>query len=269
MAPYFSAEHLVQLEEGLKGIQGKHDDLLHSYTTHDFSTTEGEEFAHHGLVRRIGVMARCIVAIFQALPPENTELPPDYRVIDATIALQSFIFNLSGAIDNLAWVLVKERRITDRDKPLPATFVGLRSKNKVVRNALSDDFRASLTEFENWFNYVDSYRHSLAHRIPLYIPPHCVDPKNAAAYQDLERRHQEALRRRDVNLHDRLLAEQANLTFFRPWMKHSFSEEARPVAFHAQVIADFLSIEELAWLTLKEIGGTRKSIPFRHLVSRN
>ncbi len=269
MAPYFSVEHLVQLEEGLKGIQGKYEDFLHSYTTHGFSTTEGEEFAHHGLVRRIRVMARCIVAIFQALPPENTELPPDDRVIDATIALQSFVFNLSGAIDNLAWVLVKERRITDGNKPLPATFVGLRSKNKVVRNALSDDFRTALEEFETWFTYVDSYRHSLAHRIPLYIPPHCVDPKNAAAYQDLERQHQEALRKRDVKLHDKLRAEQANLTFFRPWMQHSFSEDAQPVVFHAQVIADFLSIEELAWLTLKEIGGIRKSMPFRSLLFEN
>jgi hypothetical protein len=48
------------------------------------------------------------------------------------------------------------------------------------------DFRAYLDTLEAWFAYLADYRHALAHRIPVYILPGNVCPKDVDAYNDLE-----------------------------------------------------------------------------------
>jgi hypothetical protein len=92
---------------------------------------------------------------------------------------------------------------------------------------------------------VDNYRHALAHRIPLYIPPYCVDPTNQARYAGLDTQKTLALARGDLAGHDRLRAEQRGIEFFRPWMQHSYGEGARPLVFHPQLLANFNTIEEI------------------------
>ena len=48
-------------------------------------------------------------------------------------------------------------------------------------------------------------------------------------------------------------AEQEKLAVFNPIMTHSFEEEAKIVVFHAQLIADFNTIEELGRKMLEEL----------------
>jgi hypothetical protein len=74
-----------------------------------------------------------------------------------------------------------------------------------------------------------------------------------AAYRDLENRKTDALARGRPEDYDRLSAEQDALGVFRPIMTHSFEERARHVVFHAQLLADFNTIEELGWKMLEEL----------------
>jgi hypothetical protein len=54
-------------------------------------------------------MARCIQNVFALIQPERQELPTVDELSDATINIQSFVFNSYGAIDNLAWIWVSEK----------------------------------------------------------------------------------------------------------------------------------------------------------------
>jgi hypothetical protein len=80
-----------------------------------------------------------------------------------------------------------------------------------------------------------------------------IDPKNEQAYRKLEAPMDAAARRYDFKERERLAAEQKKLTFFRPWMTHSFTEDAKHVVFHAQLLADFNTIDELGHKMLDEL----------------
>jgi hypothetical protein len=151
-------------------------------------------------------------------------------------------------------MLVHEKGLTLPDgNELPRGWVGLRRVNEHIRTALSPELRSYLDGMEEWIGYMENYRHALAHRIPLYVPPFMVTPANTPAYQDLEQRMWEALRRGEVDEHGRLTAEQAKLTFFRPFMAHSFEEQKGIVTFHPQLLADFNTVEAIGRKVLEEL----------------
>jgi len=106
---------------------------------------------------------------------------------------------------------------------------------------------------DEWFDVLDDYRHTLAHRIPLYIPPFVVMMDDEAAYTALGERKLKALVSGDVPEHERLATEQKALETFRPWMQHSFHEEARPLVIHPQLLANFNTIEEMGRKLLEEL----------------
>ena len=58
--------------------------------------------------------------------------------------------------------------------------------NRGYRESFSAEFQAYLQELDAWFGQLENFRHALAHRIPLYIPPYIIDPKNEQAYRELE-----------------------------------------------------------------------------------
>jgi hypothetical protein len=115
-----------------------------------------------------------------------------------------------------------------------------------VNQSLPISFRTYLDGLAAWFGYLEEFRHALAHRIPLYIPPHTVSPTNVDKYKDLEEKKNEAIGRRDYSEYDRIDIEQMALGKFTPAMTHSHTESSGLIAFHAQVIADWNTIAELA-----------------------
>jgi hypothetical protein len=73
-----------------------------------------------------------------------------------------------------------------------------------------------------------------------------VQENDEPHYQELETaKHQALLVAKDVKEFERLEAEQNRLKKFRPWMQHSFGEQARPIVFHPQLLANFNTIEEM------------------------
>src|SRR5207253_2849360 len=98
-----------------------------------------------------------------------------------------------AATDNLAWIWVEETALTRPDGTvIPNHWVGLRRTNRLIRDSFSNAFRQYLQSLDPWFTQMEAFRHALAHRIPLYIPPYVVTRANAAAYNDLEDRKTQA-----------------------------------------------------------------------------
>jgi hypothetical protein len=61
----------------------------------------------------------------------------------------------------------------------------------------------------------------------------------------------EALMRGDLDEYDGIESEQLKLGFFEPMMTHA--ADARGVKFHPQLLADFLTVEEISKKIIEEL----------------
>lgn len=254
-ARYFTDQHATDLNAGRKEVHRQFQDLREQYLMRNNASQRGGEFIKHGFCRRLGTMVRTIDLVFERLPPELAKIPQREEVIDATIAIQAFVMNTFGCLDNLAWIWVHEKGVTNPDgSDLNPLHVGLGAKNKTVRGSFSQDFVDYLNSRQDWVDYLKGFRDSLAHRIPLYVPPFVVSPETVVDYERLENESIDALKRRDFDGYDKLRGEQEQVGFFRPWMTHSQIEAAPAVVFHEQLLRDYITIDEFGRKLLEELG---------------
>ena len=252
MAAYFSAEHIAKLRQAHQEVHEKFAELRQRYIIRNYKSERAREFATHGFGRRLGTLVRAIDQVYEILPPEREDIPERDEVVDATIAIQSFVLNTFGCLDNLAWIWVYEKDIKGKEgNELDPKRVGLGSKQ--VRASFSNEFRAYLDSRQKWLENLKDFRDSLAHRIPLYIPPFIVTPATVDEYNRLEQASGEAAQRADFQEYDRLQLEQKRLGLFRPWMTHSQFEKAPSVVFHSQLVADYVTIDEVGRTMLEEL----------------
>lgn len=243
---YFSEQALAQLQQGLAEVPAKKRTLQQRYIDHRFEQERATEFSNHGFIRRVATMARCIENVFALIPPEQSEPVSRDTRRDAEINIQASFFNTFAAVDNLAWVWVVERNVRQPNGAcLPENYVGLRRANRMVREALPRQLRQAIERHDEWFAMIDNYRHALAHRIPLYIPPYCVLAENEARHNELDTLILQAVASGELKELCRFRMEQAGMRVFQPVMQHSFGERARSLVFHPQLLANFNTVDEL------------------------
>lgn len=251
---YFTPEQVDGLHRGLTEVHEKLADLRERFVLRGFQNDAAREHADHGFSRRLGTLVRCINRVFEILPPDRVAIPDRHETVDAAINIQSFVMNAFGCCENLAWIWVSERGISQANgAALPHTKVGLGTSYRLVRESFSPAFRAYLDGRRAWFANLKDFRDALAHRIPLYIPPHTVSADDGARYQALGAAARAALLRGDLTLEGQLLADQMALARFQPIMTHSLTADTQVIVFHPQLIADFNTIDELAREFLLEL----------------
>jgi len=194
--------------------------------------------------------------VYDLIDPADAN-PPRDNITDASIFLQAFVFNVFGAVDNFARLWVWEKGVLNRKgNPLSNRQIGLMPSYDIVRESLSVPFQEYLTATAPWFEYLENYRHALAHRIPLYIPPSRLNDEAAARYHELEAAQVAALKAREHDRFDELFDAQAALGVFEPWMMHSYGpndDDARPVMFHGQMICDLATLVEIGEKMVDEL----------------
>jgi hypothetical protein len=130
---------------------------------------KAREYLHYGVGRRLEVIERCIENIFLIFPVERNNLLCREELIDVMINLHAFFVNIFGLLDNLAWVLIHEKKlagIIDKKK------VGLfkRETKKYLPNKFCQYLDSP--QMKLWHEqYLTNYRDAFSHRIPLYVPP--------------------------------------------------------------------------------------------------
>ena len=254
----YTKDGLDEILSAHEAVAGKCQKLFMDYhkTGLEFEVERAREYAHHGFCRRLEVLRRCIDRLFELLPPDRTEIPEDDVVLDATIYLQAFMFNVFGCIDNLAHVWVQENRVMGSDgKELPDRKVGFSKTNREVLESLPIAIRCYLTSdrFQLWSRQLANFRHALAHRIPLYILPFVVYDHDMDEFKAIGDRIDDAARRGDYEHAVNLMSEQRSVGTFRAEATHSFSEGAHRMMVHAQMLADFHTVEDLACKLLREL----------------
>ncbi len=160
-------------------------------------------------------------------------------------------FNAFGCLDNLAWIWVLEKDVKGKGgAELLPTEVGL--GKKYVRKSLTDAFRKYLDRRQEWLANLIDFRDSLAHRIPLFIPPYVVPAPNIEKYQALDAAAFGEPGRDPVE-YERLKTEQKALVQFVPGMTHSIYEKAPDVEFHSQLLNDYVTLDEYGRTLLEEL----------------
>jgi hypothetical protein len=213
------APAVESLEADRAEIPQQRDDVIDAVLARTYKVPRAREFAAHGVSRRLKTMTHCIECVFVILPPDREDHPSMDELTDAVVYIQAFIFNAFACIDNLAWIWVCEKKLTtEKGEPIPAGKVGLGKKCKLVRRTLPAEFRKYLKSLDAWFDHLENFRHALAHRIPLYIPPCVVVEKDYPAYQLLEAQKAKALRRGNQRKYAQFDAKQKALTRYQPEM---------------------------------------------------
>jgi hypothetical protein len=250
----YNADQVEQLRKKYLEIEIQYEEIFLKFWALKFKKTDAAEYVVHGFMRRLGTLKRAIHNVYTLYPPDMANKPRKDELIDLTINLQSFIINVFGCFDNLAWAWVKEKELKNKKgNTLSGISVGIVSAktHEIVRKSFSQEFQVYLDKLEPWFSYLEDYRHALAHRIPLYIPPFQITPESYKVYQALEVEMQAALKRLDFKKYGELEKEQQNLGQFVPVAVHSVIV-SRPVRFHAQLIADWLTVVEVSEKFLRE-----------------
>ena len=106
---------------------------------------------------------------------------------------------------------------------------------------------------DEWFKQLEDFRHSLAHRMPPFVPPCITTPDKEAPYNEIQVAMDDAIARRDFDTYCEKSEQQCALGIFRPVMLHSVVETEADIAFHPQIIADFATVEEIGRNMLAEL----------------
>lgn len=185
---------------------------------------KAQEHCQYGLCRRLLIIVECLEYFFSELPPGTNKERSRQENGRANIHLHAFLINVSGIIDNMAWLWAYHINLETRiDLERKKTMIGL--FNKDFLEYLPASLAAQVDQYSKWQEYLVSHRHPTAHRIPPYIVPYTVrneeDPPESRNYM--------------------------------PRYIHSFSSKYGPIPLHAQSLADVNTVLSLLETLLTEI----------------
>ena len=210
------------------------------------TNARAKEHLIHGAARRLKVLRRSLANVFRLFPPQHrTPLEPE-TVQDVEINLHAFVINLYGIFENLAWSYVLRHDLESKIGNKNKVSLFLRDTQKHLPAAVRD-YLISPTMLAWQKEYLKNYRDSLAHRIPLYIPPATFTPEEGEQYSRLESEKLENIKNRNWEQLDEIYAKQNELGRACPVFLHLLSETGkldRPVYLHPQMICDVQTVLE-------------------------
>lgn len=155
-------------------------DLAH--LSGQLSAPRAKTFLRQGVGRRLYVIERCALNIFEIFPPAREKFLSIDECTDIAIQFQSFAVYVYGLFDNIAWVSLLEA-----GQNLPEMKIGLFKKD--CRPFIPKKLAAYLSEPDTtrWFErYGKLYRDSTVHRMAPYLPPRAYTPEEGQRWQELD-----------------------------------------------------------------------------------
>ncbi|ACS79477.1 hypothetical protein [Maridesulfovibrio salexigens] len=273
---FYSDEDLAKLNKSFSGVMPSWAIVADYLVVHLEAEENAREYITHGVLRRLVMMRRCIERIYELCPPDTRKLDDPDIALDITIYLQSFYIHMYGAFENLARVSIEMSGIEiSESEKRQASFLSKKVNSK-IKKILPEPLRKyfSTEGMSSWCRHLNNFRHSLAHRIPLYIPENVLSPNKLETYQQLEKEKENLWENRDncrrylhediqkklkeLSKHRKRIhaieLEQSNLMSFSPVALHSYNEEgSHIVVFHAQILANWNTMLDFICLFLNEM----------------
>ncbi len=248
----YSSKQLAEFKEGVQKLRNETVGVqlvLHELSER-LTKPRARTFANEGVGRRLPLVARSALNVFNLYPPDTTTLLSREACDDIAIQLHAFAINVYAIFDNIAWVCVLEAGGT-----LPPLKVSLFKRE--CEPFLPPALRAYLTQetTKNWFKeYGTVYRDSTAHRIAPYLPTRAYTSEEGQRFSELHMRSQLALveasnvmsldRNRGhelLDLHEALAREKEAVGSNSLLMALSLTGEdaSQPVFLHPQLLCDW------------------------------
>lgn len=255
VVPY-SEEQIKGLADDFQKWDAAADKLTTAILVVPYSKPAARTMAAHGFARRLIAQRYLIKRVYNLISPAATD-PGHDDLMDATAFIQTFMFSTYACLDNLAriWCIETELK-TKKGKPLTPMMIGLGPAQDVVRKSLSQSFQEKLEAAKDWFSYIENYRHALAHRVPLYIPPRTLGDSQGEEWNRLRAEMDKASAEHRYEDWNRLSAECDALGTFEALIMHSFGTDGtdgRPVRFHGQMICDLATVVDFGEAMVAEL----------------
>lgn len=153
------------------------------------TTPRAQTFANEGLGRRLPVIERTILNIYQTYPPDRSTFLTKDECTDVAIQFHAFAINVYALFDNIVWVCVHEA-----GQQLQPTKIGpFKPESQQFIPKLLKEYLAQPT-VQTWFNdYGKLYRDSTAHRIAPYLPSRVFLPEAGRRWQELHEKSTQVL----------------------------------------------------------------------------
>jgi hypothetical protein len=236
----YTDEQINDYEEGRRQWLRRGDDLTDVALSYPFKKLRAEQFSREGFVRRLNYLDHAMCRLADIYPPNLTKASRG-RVRDAELLVQSFVMNVFGAIDNLAWVWVLERGITRPNgtqlRRAEVVFDGPQSR--ILVESLTPALNAVVSDASDWFKALRTYRDGVAHQIPIYIP-RLLNEEEAQKSAILSVSIHKAISARNHKLMGDLLDERNNLGDYGAFM--ALSGEQSPMMLHPQMVCDLATV---------------------------
>ena len=216
-----------------------------------FKNEKALEHATRGLCHRLNIARACAMNVFDAYRPDRKGLPSTKEVIEMTINFQSFVFNIYGCLDNLAWIWASESGFQHKNV-FEIQFSSEKNKSGLL-NTLSQDFQKYWKSISDKLKHLKELRDALAHRIPLSVPPYVALPEKMQECAPLEDELQQANLRGDVDRHKEINKKLEELTFFEPICMHSPMESSSAYCLWMECIGGLGLITDICEKLIPEI----------------
>lgn len=241
----YSPQQLLKLQNEHRAVSNDLQSLLLSGMTHAQScgSEKARLYLTQGVGRRVAVLKKASEEIFRLFPPDRGETLPRDDLTAVQIYLHAFVINLSGVFDNWAWAFVHRHGLQERvGGPLNVGMFKTATQD-VLSKPLRDFLRSN--EISGWHgNYLKTYRDTLAHRIPLYIPPASWTTEDSERYQKLETEKIQLIHAGEWVKLDQVWAEQDHIGKACPMFLHEVvaGGDTRPMLLHPQVVCDGMTV---------------------------
>jgi len=149
----YTPDTLSRLIDEFSEVDEKYHTLLSKLLTFARTHPDSHEYTLHGFLRRLGTLQRCIQNVYFLYPPTRSDIPSRETCVDLTINLQSFVFNVFGCLDNLAWIWVIEHHLQNtKGSSLRDNQVGF--LKKIIKSSFTVDFQNYLDNLHQWFTHL-------------------------------------------------------------------------------------------------------------------
>ena len=206
---------------------------------------------------------RCILNIYSMWSLDKNINISDEIKRDTTINLDSFLINLYGCFDDLAYVWVNER---PGFKEINKQAIGLMNQHKEIRRTFSRELQNLLKKYDPWLATLKDRRDSLAHRVPPYIPPYQIAPENQEKHRALEEEYHRVLisdrnsNKKIKKLDDLKKSLESLRIYNNPTVGYSSTEGVKVFVLHPQLINDWKALLVISEAFLNELKDLKVSI---------
>jgi hypothetical protein len=221
--------------------------ILTSQLAPTLQSERAREYLLHGICRRLTLLHQSIRNVFEIFPVTRENQLTQVELSNIEINLHAFTINIYGLLDNVAWVFVFENKLENN---IQGSRRGVGLFSKYVIKHFPDRIKEYLhsDRIQQWYrDYAKNYRDALVHRIPLYVPPYNIDPKDAERYREYDSKISERMSVGDFDSIDELRKDRDSIGSISGAFLHSYLDQdaAKPVMFHAQMLADSNTVIEI------------------------